>query len=75
MQLGSTESIKNYLLCSETYAFLSIYSIRQELLDDRLAIVDVEGMDIERTFSFVYRQGQPSPLAKLFMKFASLERK
>ncbi|HEV7382584.1 MAG TPA: LysR substrate-binding domain-containing protein [Dyadobacter sp.] len=75
MQLGSTESIKNYLVFSDTYAFLSIYSIKQELADDRLAIVDVEGLDIQRIFSFVYRQGQPSPLAKLFMKFTSLERK
>ncbi|REA55237.1 LysR family transcriptional regulator [Dyadobacter luteus] len=75
MQLGSTESIKNYLVFSDTFAFLSIYSIRQELADDRLTIVDVEGLDIQRMFSFVYRQGQPSPLAKLFMKFASLERK
>ncbi len=71
MQLGSTESIKNYLYCSDTYAFLSIYSVKQELSDDRLTIVDVEGLDMARNFSFVYRQGQPAPLAKLFMKFAS----
>ncbi|MCE7041968.1 LysR substrate-binding domain-containing protein [Dyadobacter sp. CY312] len=74
MQLGSTESIKNYLFCSDTFAFLSIYSVKQELADDRLSIVDVAGLDIERNFSYVYRQGQPSPLAKLFMKFASLKR-
>jgi hypothetical protein len=72
MQLGSTESIKNYLFCSETFAFLSIYSVKQELADDRLSIVDINGLDIERTFSFVYRQGQPAPLAKFFMKFASI---
>ena len=74
MQLGSTESIKNYLFCSETFAFLSIYSVKQELADDRLSVVDVAGLDIERNFSFVYRQGQPAPLAKFFMKFASLQR-
>jgi DNA-binding transcriptional LysR family regulator len=74
MQLGSTESIKNYLFCSETFAFLSIYSVKQELADDRLSIVDVTGLDIERNFSFVYRQGQPTPLAKFFMKFASIQR-
>ena len=74
MQLGSTESIKNYLFCSDTFAFLSIYSIQQELADDRLSIVEIDGLDIRRTFSFVYRQGQPTPLSKLFMKFTSIKR-
>jgi len=74
MQLGSTESIKNYLICSDTFAFLSIYSVQQELQDDRLAVVEVDGLNIERSFSFVYRQGQPSPLSQLFMKFASIKR-
>lgn len=74
MQLGSTESIKNYLLHSDTLAFLSVYSVQQELTDDRLSIIEVDGLSIDRTFSFVYRQGQPSPLSKLFMKFASIKR-
>jgi len=74
MQLGGTESIKNYLLCSDTFAFLSIYSVQQELTDDRLSIIEVDGLNIDRTFSFIYRQGQPSPLSKLFMKFASIKR-
>jgi len=74
MQLGSTESIKNYLFCSDTFAFLSIYSVQQDLTDDRLTIIDVDGIDITRTFSFVHRQGQPSPLSKLFMHFTKLKR-
>jgi DNA-binding transcriptional LysR family regulator len=73
MQLGSTESIKNYLINSDTFAFLSVYGVRQELSDDRLCIVDIDGLDLTRTFSFVYRQGQPAPLAKLFMRFTSLK--
>lgn len=74
MQLGSTESIKNYLFCSDTFAFLSVYSVQQDLADDRLCIIDVDRMDITRTFSFVHRQGQPSPLSKLFIRFSSLKR-
>jgi DNA-binding transcriptional LysR family regulator len=73
IQLGSTESIKNYLRYSDTFAFLSIYSIQQDLTNDRLSIVDIDGFAIERTFSFVHRQGQPSPLAELFMRFARLK--
>jgi DNA-binding transcriptional LysR family regulator len=74
MQLGSTESIKNYLFYSDTFAFLSVYSVQQELSDDRLSIVEIDGIDIKRTFSFVYRQGQPTPLSKLFMKFTTMKR-
>jgi DNA-binding transcriptional LysR family regulator len=74
MQLGSTESIKNYLIHSDTFAFLSVYSVQQELDDKRLCIVDIEGIEIGRTLSFIYRQGQPSPLAKLFMRFAAIKR-
>ncbi|MFC0186491.1 DNA-binding transcriptional regulator, LysR family [Pseudarcicella hirudinis] len=73
MQLGSTESIKNYLLHSNAFAFLSIYSVQQELTNDRLTVVDIDGLEIKRNFSFVYRQGQPSPLAELFMKFAAFK--
>jgi LysR family transcriptional regulator, transcriptional activator of the cysJI operon len=73
MQLGSSESIKNYLIHSDTFAFLSIYSVQQELTDDRLRVVEIEDLRMNRTFSFVYRQGQPVPLAKLFMRFASLK--
>ncbi len=74
MQLGSTESIKNYLFCSDTFAFLSIYSVQQDLTDDRLSIIDIDGFEMTRTFSFVFRQGQPSPLSKLFMRFSSIKR-
>lgn len=73
MQLGSTESIKNYLLHSDTFAFLSIYSVQQDLDEDRLCIIDIDNVDITRTFSFIYRQGQPTPLAKLFMRFTALK--
>lgn len=73
MQLGSTESIKNYLLHSNAFAFLSIYSVQQELTNDRLTVVDIDGLEIKRNFSFVYRQGQPSPLAELFMKFTAFK--
>lgn len=75
MQLGSTESIKSYLLHSDTFAFLSIFSVRQELADGRLRLIELENGKMERTLTFVYRQGQPSPLARLFMRFAAVNAK
>lgn len=57
IQLGSTESIKNYLLSSNAYAFLSIHSITQELKNHTLKIVEIENFAMERTFQFVSLHG------------------
>lgn len=70
MELASTESIKAYLLHSDCMAFLSIHSIVRELRDKECAIIDVEGLTIERNFNFVQLYGQPEALPDLFMKFA-----
>jgi LysR family transcriptional regulator, transcriptional activator of the cysJI operon len=72
MQLGSTEAIKNYLLHSNTLAFLSVYGVRTELSSDKLQIIDIKELEINRMLSFAYKQGQPLPLAELFIQFASL---
>lgn len=70
MQLGSTESMKAYLLNSNCLAFLSIHAILKELKSGECRIVDLKGITIERPFHFIQLQGQPLPLAELFMRFA-----
>ena len=70
MQLGSSESMKLYLQNSEAIAFLSIYSIAQELKQEQLAVLDVEGLSIKRYFYFIRRHGQPGQLANTFIDFA-----
>jgi DNA-binding transcriptional LysR family regulator len=70
MQLGSTESIKLYLLHSNCMAFLSIHSILKELQNKECCIIDVKGLTIDRYFYFIQEQGQPEALPELFMKFA-----
>lgn len=70
MELASTESMKSYLLHSHCMAFLSIHSIVKELRDKECAIIDVEGLSIERHFNFAQLHGQPEALPDLFMKFA-----
>lgn len=57
MELGSTESIKNYLLNSNSFAFLSIHSITRELKDRTFTIVDITDLEIHRTFQFVSLHG------------------
>jgi DNA-binding transcriptional LysR family regulator len=69
IQLGSTESIKQYLLHSESAAFLSIHAIVNELRQKELSIIDIKGMDIYRTFQFIQLRGQTAKLPILFKRF------
>lgn len=55
--LNSTEAIKNYLLHSDHYAFISISAIINELSINKLKIIDVKNITIERWFYFVSRTG------------------
>ncbi len=70
MQLGSSESMKLYLLHSNCMAFMSIHSILKELHSKECCIIDVKGLSIKRYFYFIQLQGQPAALPELFMKFA-----
>ncbi len=69
MELGSTESIKNYLLNSDSFAFLSIHSIARELRDGSLTVVDITGLDIFRTFQFVSPHGHYDPASEWMKNF------
>ncbi|MDM1414321.1 LysR family transcriptional regulator [Myroides odoratimimus] len=69
MNFSSTESIKMYLMHSDSVAFLSVHAILKELRYNELSIVDIEGLDISRTFSLIQRQGQESALVELFIRF------
>ncbi|MDM1346540.1 LysR family transcriptional regulator [Myroides marinus] len=69
MNFSSTESIKMYLMHSNSVAFLSVHAILKELRYNELCVVDIEGIDISRTFSLIQRQGQESALVELFIRF------
>jgi DNA-binding transcriptional LysR family regulator len=69
IELGSTESIKQYLLHTECAAFLSVHSITKELQQNELSITDIKGIDIYRTFQFIQLHGQQSKLPSLFKRF------
>jgi len=72
MQLGSSESIKNYLLHSESMAFLSISTVLNELKNNLFSIVDIKNFTIERDFHFILPKGEQSDLIRLFLKFADV---
>lgn len=71
MVLESTESIKNYLLYSDAFAFVSIHSILRELENRTLTIVDIHQFSIERHFYFVRQQGDKQPVTELLLRFLS----
>lgn len=68
--LNSVEAIKNYLYYSNDFAFLSINAVSDDLLNDRLKIVEIEGLTIERWFYFVSRTGYYSKVMEYFEKFS-----
>lgn len=67
--LENNESIKNYLQNSTSFAFISISAIREELKMNKLKIIDIEGLNIERYYYFINKQGEQNKPAKLFQKF------
>lgn len=70
MNFSSTESIKMYLMHSNSFAFLSIHAILKELKYNELMIVDIEGLTIKREFNLIHRLGQQSALEEIFIRFA-----
>lgn len=68
MQLGSTESIKSYLLNSDCFAFMSIHAIDKELKNNELIVLDVEKLSIERYFYIITLLGKPDSLSELFIQ-------
>ena len=68
MQLGSTESIKSYIMNSNCVAFISIHAIQNELKNKQLVILDVNNLVIERYFYIISLQGKTEALSDLFIK-------
>lgn len=68
MQLGSTESIKSYLMNSDCVAFISIHAINKELKNNELTVIDVKNLMIDRFFYIITLQGKTDSLSELFIK-------
>lgn len=68
MQLGSTESIKSYLMNSNCVAFISIHAIEKELQNNELSILDIKDVIIQRFFYIITLQGKTDSLSSLFVQ-------
>lgn len=71
MQLGSTESIKSYLLHSDCFAFMSIHAVSKELKNKELTVIDVKNLSIERSFFCITLVGKSDALSELFIRSVS----
>jgi len=69
MVLGSTESIKSYLYATSCYAFVSIFSIFEDLKHQQLQVVDIKNFDIKRPLYFASLQGERSLFINQIKKF------
>lgn len=72
VSLNSTEAIKHYLYHSDHYALLSINAITDDLMNNKLKIVDIKDLTIERWFYFVKRTGYLSNSMEYFENFIRL---
>lgn len=61
--LENNESIKNYLQNSNTYAFLSISAIQNELIENKLKIIDINNFAIHRLYYIVKKKESQNTLA------------
>ncbi|NTV50190.1 MAG: LysR family transcriptional regulator [Geobacteraceae bacterium] len=68
-QLGSSEALRRAVLSGAGCAFLSALAVGRELADGTLTAVDIEGIEISRSFYLAWRRGKSlSPAAEVFME-------
>lgn len=71
MHLGSTESIKRFLEKTESMGIVSIRSISRELMAGMFKVIEIEELQMQRSFSFACLHGNESGLVQFFQQFAS----
>jgi len=70
MHLGSTESIKRFLEKTESMGIVSIRSISRELMAGFFKVLEIDGLQMQRNFSFACLQGNESGQIQFFQQFA-----
>lgn len=70
--LNSTEAIKNYLYYSNSYALISIHAVSDDLIQNKLKVIDIKDVTIERWFYFVSRTGYQSEIMNNFEQYMRL---
>ena len=72
LNIGSTEGIKRFLeRVKNCFGIVSVISVINEIKSNKIKIIDIEGLDINREFSFVSRHGGTSERVDKFINFAN----
>ena len=75
INLGSTESIKRFILHSNCMGIVSIRAVDKELLRGELKVIEIDDLTLIRDFVFVEKQGETSPLVNIFKRFITFHYK
>lgn len=70
MRFSSTEGIKMYLTHSNSFAFVSKFSILKELKYNELQILEIANFTISRPLQIILNKNKENPGAKVFANFA-----
>lgn len=70
IELSSTEAIKSFVANSDAAAIVSVISIRDELANGSLKIIDIDECDMPRVFATAFRQGEFNGIREQFHLFA-----
>ena len=72
LELGSNEAIKQAVAGGMGLAVLSRHALGEHLVDEALAVLDVDSFPIQSSWYIVYLQGKRlSPLAQAFLQYLS----
>jgi len=69
MNFGTTEGIKHYVEHTDCVGILSIRSVSMEIYNGVFRIVEIENLDLNRSFALVEKRGESSPLVEKFKNF------
>lgn len=69
LQLSNVNSIKSYLQNSDCLAFLSIFTVVEELTSGKLHVVDIADLKIDRSFFIIQPHGNMHKSVDLLLKF------
>jgi len=70
MELSTNEAVKQAIIAGLGVSIMSRYTLGLDMTHEKLAVLDVEGLPIERNWVFAYPVGKQLPvIAQGFMDF------
>lgn len=75
MELTSNEAVKQALLAGLGYSIMPLIGIRNELHNNELHIIPIDGLPIKTTWSLIWLKGKKhSPVSTAFLSYLSKEK-